>query len=168
MMLDGEEADQHHGGERDDVGRDHGRGDLQALDGAQHGDGRGDHRVAKEQRRPGEPDDQQRALPPPGGGQGEREQGHGAALTVVVGPHDKDDVFERDDQNDGPEHQRQDTEHGGLHRRSACRAQRLPKRVDRTGSDVAEHHPERAEHQRRPRRVRSGGGGGRGGNRRGH
>jgi hypothetical protein len=63
---------------------------------------------------------------------------------AFIGPHDEHDVFERDDQDDGPEHQRQDPEHRRFSAR-VRRLQRLAKCIDRTGSNIAENHPKRTD-----------------------
>ncbi len=91
-------------------------------------------------------------------------QRHGAALAVVVGPHDEHDVFEGDHQDHGPEHERQHAEHGGLRRGAPGCLEGFAERVDRAGADVPEHHAERAQHQDVAGR-RMGGRGGNGGGR---
>ena len=118
MALDREQAEQDAGRNGNNVGLEHRRRDLQPLDRAQDGNGRRDHGVAEKQRRSGEADHEQGALQPPGDRQSEGEQRHGAAFALVVGTHDEDDILDGDDQHDGPEHQRQDAEHGRLNRRS--------------------------------------------------
>ena len=63
---------------------------------------------------------------------------------MIIGSHDEHDVFERDDQDDGPEHQLQDPEHRRFSSR-VRRPQRLAKRIDRTGANIAENHPKRTD-----------------------
>ena len=82
--------------------------DLQALDGGEHRDRRGDDAVAKEQARAGDADQSEQM---PGAGAGgaalrERHQRQDAALAIVVGAQDQQHVFDRDRQDQRVEHQR--------------------------------------------------------------
>ena len=52
VPLNQKQSDQDHDGDRHDVRLEQRRGDFQTLDRAEHGDGRRDHAVAVEQRRP--------------------------------------------------------------------------------------------------------------------
>jgi outer membrane protein assembly factor BamD (BamD/ComL family) len=59
-------------------------------------------------------------------------------LALIVGTQDQHHVFERDDDQQTPEHQGQHTQHrGGLHRLASCSAERLVERIQRAGADVA-------------------------------
>ena len=81
----------------------------------------------------------------------QRHQRQRAALAVVVGAQQDHDVFERDDDDQRPEDQRQDAEHRLARRRAAGadRGQhRLAKRVERAGADVAVDDADAAERQR--------------------
>ena len=73
------------------------------------------------------------------------------ALALVVGAQHEGDIFDRDDDRQRPEDQRQHAEHLlGRGRRAAGRGmQRLAQRIDRAGADVAIDDAERAEHQQR-------------------
>ena len=127
-------------------------GDLQTLNRGQDADGRGDDRVAVEQRDPQDAQHQQQGGPGPAGIQlsGQGGQGHHPAFTVVVGPHDHPDVLHGDDQRHRPHDQRHhpvDIAGGGTHRPAVDREHRM-QRVQRAGTDVAEHHTKRGQQQR--------------------
>ena len=84
--------------------------DRHAFDRTQHRHRRGNHAVAIEQRS-GEHAQQDN----PGGPAlardilvDQRQQGQAAALTLVIGPHDHRDVFDRHDDHHRPEHQADD------------------------------------------------------------
>ena len=79
----------------------------------------------------------------------QRQQREDAALAVVVGPHDEDQVLDRDDDDQRPEDQRQHAEDVG--RASTAMRVRaveaLAQRVQRAGADVAVDDAERREDQ---------------------
>src|SRR5215218_8313871 len=76
----------------------------------------------------------------------QREQGNDAPFTTVVGLQDENAVLDRDHDDEGPEDQGEDAQHRlGGQIAVACGVRGLLERVERTGSDVAEHNPERAE-----------------------
>jgi hypothetical protein len=80
----------------------------------------------------------------------QRQQGQTAALPPVVGPHDDDDVFDRHDDGDGPEDQRQHAQDMQPVERQRMRAgERFLHGIERAGADIAEDHPDRAEGERR-------------------
>ena len=146
-MLQQEEAGQDGDGRRDDVRFEPRGDDPQPLDGAQDRNGRGDHAVAVKQRRGKQTEADQH---PSGSGPGFAvslgpdqcgECDH-AALAVVVGPEDKGEVFERNDDRQGPEHQREHPEDIGAGRRDAVlTVEALPDGIQRAGADVAETNP---------------------------
>src|SRR5579863_2851793 len=117
---------------------------LDALDRAQHGDGRGDDAVAVEQRGAHQADDHHYGVPPalPGALRADqRQQCEDAALAVIVGTHDEDRVLDRDDDDQRPEDQRDHTEHR-FGRDGACGARGLGggvERIEGAGADVAEY-----------------------------
>ena len=114
LLLDGEQADQDDDGERHHGGRQGRRVDLQALEGAQHGDRRRDGAVAVEQRGADQADDQQPGAPGAGlgvAGRQQRQQGDDAAFAVVVGAQDEQRVLDRDDQDQRPQDERDDAQH---------------------------------------------------------
>ena len=151
--LDHEQPDED--GERDRhdvVGEGRGR-DLDALDGGEHRDRRRDHRVAVEQAGPDGAQQQhlasaagavaERAL-------GERDEGQRAALAVVVGAQQDDDVFDRHDEDQRPQDQRQDAEDDlARHRPAGGRGRdQFLERIERARADVAVDDADRAERQR--------------------
>ena len=148
--LDREQGDKDGERDRDDEVLEARRGDLQALDRRQDGDGGGDHAVAVEQRRADDAEEYQgRGLGP--GALDERGEGHDAALAFVARAHDEGHVLDRDDQRERPEHERDDAvdvAFGGAHRAVVDGEDGL-QRVQRAGPDVAEHDPEGGEGERR-------------------
>ena len=85
-----------------------------------------------------------------------RDEGHDAALAVVVGTHHEAHVGERDDEHDRPEDQGDDAvDVVGVERHGVGIAgveHRLDG-VDRAGPDVAEHDPERGKDDGSPDRL---------------
>ena len=79
----------------------------------------------------------------------QRQQRQDAALAVIVGAQDENDVFERHHQHQRPEDERDDAEDFG-----GCRAHgRWPlsatgKRIERAGADIAEDDAERRQRQK--------------------
>ena len=93
------------------TGASRGRVDLEAFDRAEHRDCRRDHAVAIEQRGADQADDQQGGAPAAAWcvpDVEQRQQRHNAAFAVIVGAHDQDRVFERDDHDQRPQDQRHD------------------------------------------------------------
>ena len=71
------------------------------------------------------------------------------ALAAVVGAQDQDDVLERDDQDQRPEHEREHAQHGGLAQvQPAGVAERLAQGVERAGADVAVDDADRRQGER--------------------
>jgi hypothetical protein len=95
--LHAEERDQDREAERDHVGLEGGRRELQALDRREHGDRRRDDRVAVEQGGAGHSQQRHREHVVTHRALQERHQRERAALAVVVGAHDQEDVLQRDD-----------------------------------------------------------------------
>ncbi len=145
--LHREECRDDHHRERHDPRLEDRRGDFEALDGAEHGDGGSDHAVAVEQCRAEEPDDQDQsaaAFLAAGAHQGEEREN--AALTAIVGPHHEPDVLERDDEVERPEDQREDSQHIVVGERDGVEPlKRLLQRVERRRTDVAVNHSECGE-----------------------
>ena len=135
--------------------------DLDAFDGRQHGDRGGDHAVTEKQCGAEDSEHSQHQcgatatmLRAPSSQQGD--EGHDAALAVVVGTHHEGDVGERDDEHDRPEDQRHDAVDVVGVERNGVRIAGVEHRldgVDRAGSDVAEHDPERGEDDACPDRL---------------
>ena len=115
LALHQKQANQDYDAERDDNRRQPGRVDFEAFDRAQHRDGRRDDAVAVKQRRADQTDDQKGGAPDAvrcAPQVEQRQQRHDAAFTVVVGAHDQDRVFERDDHDQCPQDQRRHTQDG--------------------------------------------------------
>ena len=82
-----------------------------------------------------------------------------AAFAVIVGAQQEQHVFERDDDNQGPEDQRQHAEHGRLRDdavRSAGGQNGFAQRVERARADVAIDDADRAEGERPERAAGQG------------
>ena len=173
--LHGEDADDDGHGNRDDVGGERVAVDLQALDGREHRDRRGDHAVAVQQGGTEEAEEQQEARPDRGlcgdaasrfvvvrlVGQ-ERSEGEDSAFAVVVGAHHEEQVLDADDDDERPEHDgERAVDHGRVERDDggvfvAVRpgdehvgsvSERLADGVDRAGADVAVDHAERTDRE---------------------
>ncbi len=158
VALDGEQPGQDREGEGEHDRLELRGGDLDALDRGEHGDRGRDHAVAVEQRDAEEPGDDQRRLHPRAlqpGAADERDEGHDAALALVVRPHDERHELDRDDQRDGPDDQRDDPVDVALRRLHGPvvgREDRL-QRVQGARPDVAEDDAEGPEGQGRQPRV---------------
>ena len=149
---------EHHERDRHHPRLERGRGHLEPFHRRQHRDRRCDHAVAVEQRgaedaqrdqhRPTGPPWRQRALH-------ERDQGHDAALALVVRAHDHRHVLDRHDDRDRPEDQRDDPVDVVLVDLDAFGEEHGLHRVQGAGADVAEHHTQSAQGQRaQPRGAR--------------
>ncbi len=148
--MHGEQRKQDDECERHDIGIE-GRGrDLDTFDGGQHRKRRGDHRVAIKQRTA---DDAQQDDGAAATGQrtlGECHQRQRPALAVVVGPHQDEDVFQRHNDDQRPEDQRQHADHRvGCHAvHGGRRGRGFAEGVQRAGADIAIHHANATQHQR--------------------
>ena len=138
--------------ERHDVGVERRRRDLQAFDRGQHRQRRRDDGVAVEQRAADDAEqDYDARRDAPSARDGERHQRQRAALAVVVGAQQDQDVFGGDDEEQRPDDQRQDAEHNRFARGVAGarrRQHRFAQRVERAGADVAVDDADAAERQR--------------------
>src|SRR6185503_1313928 len=151
--LNKEQAEEDRHGNRQDVGFEHVRADAQALDRAQYRNrGRHDSIAVKQRRAEKAEADHHRPRPEsrlrPVWNQ--RHQRQDAALALVIRAQDEDQVFDRDDEHQGPEDQGQDADDvlssggdavGGI--------EALAKRVERARADVAVNNAEGAERQER-------------------
>src|SRR5207248_368476 len=80
----------------------------------------------------------------------ERHQGEHAPFALVVRPDDDDVVLDRDDDQQGPEHEREYAEHVARRDGDAVRpGERVANRVQRARPDVAVHDAQRGECERR-------------------
>jgi hypothetical protein len=137
--LDHEQTGQDCDGDRNDHWRESGRVDLETFDSAEYRDRRRDHPVAVEQRSPDQTDDEQGGTPAPAWCAPriqQREQGHDAALAVIIGAQDQNCVFERDDQEERPEDQRHDA-HRCVGGGRPGRLDGLLQPIERAGADIA-------------------------------
>ena len=149
--LDDEEGDENEDRQRQDEAVEARRRDLEALDGGEHRKSRRDDRVAVEER--GRDDCQQKhdAAGAAEGALRQRGESQRPAFAVVVRPGEDEDVFDRHDEDQGPQDQRQHAEHGRLGDRPAmarCRQHRLAERVERARADVAIDDADAADGQR--------------------
>ena len=151
-FLDHEQEGQDAERQRNHVGLQRRRHDFHAFHGREHGNGRGDHAVAVEQRG-GENAEQGHG---PGqarifrmlGDQGEQRQR--TAFPAVVGTHDDGDVLGRDQGHDRPEDQRQDAEDVfRRHRDRMVAVEDFLESVEGAGPDVAENDTDGGDGDRR-------------------
>src|SRR5499426_2528514 len=159
-----EEEKQSHGSRHHEMAQ-LGNGDLDALEGAQHGDGGGDHAVAVEEGRTEEAQPHQEPAPALLEDEGEERQD--PALAAVVEPHDDEDVLHGHDQDERPHDQGQDAvDSGGVPRQAHLRTEASAKSVERAGADVAVDYAEGGEGEDaqpaspRPRSIMRDGGSG--------
>ena len=147
--LHAEQPDQDREAQRDDVGLEGGRRELQPFDRRQHRDRRRDDRVAVEQRGAGHAEQRHREDVAPHDALKQRHQRERAALAVVVGAHDQEHVFQRHDDDQRPQHQRHDAEHHLARERAAGGrgGQAFLERVERARADVAVDDADGAERQ---------------------
>ena len=79
---------------------------------------------------------------------GERHQRQDAAFALVVGLHQEQHVFRRDDDQQRPDDERDDADHlVGAEARAFELAERGLQRVEGARADVAEHDADRAERE---------------------
>ena len=77
-------------------------------------------------------------------------QGDDPAFAPVVRPKNEYQVFQADDHDQRPEHQREDAHHVGMADRDAVFAVKtLPNGVYRAGADIPENHAQRGQGQLR-------------------
>ena len=114
--------------------------DLEAFHRRQDGQGRRDHRIAVEERRRDDTEHRDQRRRAPEALLGERHQGQRAALTAVVGAGEDQHVFDRHDDDQGPEDEREDAQHtGGRDASVTARGDphRLAKGVEGARADIA-------------------------------
>jgi hypothetical protein len=105
VRLHGEQRDQDDRRQRHDVGLECGCCDLQAFDRRQHRQRGRDHGVAVEQRAADRAEQHQQRRAAPERALRQRHEGERAALAIVVGTQQDQDVFQRDDDDQRPEDQ---------------------------------------------------------------
>jgi hypothetical protein len=150
-ILQQEKADQDHQGQRHHQRREGLALHFQTFHRRQHGDGGRQHAVAEEQRQADDRADADSGLDSSrhsGRAMRQRRQRQGAALAVIVGAHDDEDVFDRHHQNQRPENHGERAHHRDMVGQSALGGQhRGAQGIERRGADIAEHHAQRAQHQ---------------------
>ena len=119
-VLDHEQRQQDGKADRQHNSLESWRDEVEPLDGREHRDRGRDHRIAVKQGCAGHAEDCNHAATIAERSLRERHEAQGAAFTIVVGLEHHDDVLERDDDDERPNHQRQ---HAEDHvRRKRCRA----------------------------------------------
>ena len=129
--LDGEQQDQDEDRQRHHIVLERRRSELEAFDRRQHRNRRRDHGIADEHRRPDHAQRQQRPAPAAQRALPERHQRERAALAIVVGAQQQQDVFCGDDDEKRPQDQGEHAEHHDTGHRLTLRSarDRLAKRV---------------------------------------
>lgn len=155
--LQPEKRQQDHQGHLGRVPADRRRAHLQALDRRQHGDRRGDHAVAVEQRSADHAQEHDDAAARRGGqaALGQRGERDDAALTVVVCAQHERHVLHRDHGEQRPDDQGRDPQCRLLGQGDGAvidREHRL-NRVQGARADVTEHDPHSAQDQSRAGRC---------------
>ena len=146
--LCGEQQHENDHRRRQDVRRQIGVDLLQPLERGENRDRRGDDRIAGKQRGPGHAEQKgdgrglsERPL-------GEGHQGENAALTLVVRLHQKHHVFRGDDDQQGPDDERDDADDLSRPKPGILElAERGLKGVKRARPNIPEHDPDRAQRQ---------------------
>jgi hypothetical protein len=87
---------------------------------------------------------------------GERHERQRAAFALVVGHQQDGDVFDRDDEDQGPQNQRQNAEDDVPRQRASPRrrSRRLLERVEGAGTNIAVDDPDGAERKGPEARLR--------------
>ncbi len=149
--LDGKEAGED--GQRDphDPRLERRADDAETLDRGDDRDGGREHGISEKQR-----GGEQRAGEQPALGRlfaqlavDQRIERKAAAFTLVVAAHDDEDILDRDDEDEEPEDQADDSvKIGDRCGQPVARIERGLQRIERAGADIAEHHAERTEGER--------------------
>ena len=124
--------------------------ELQSLDRGEDGDGRRDHGIAKKHRSSDHAEAQDRDCPVAQRSRRERGQRQRSALPVVIGAQEDQHVFERDDDNQRPQNERENAENDAARERRVVRGcdGGLPECVERTCTDIAINDANAAECER--------------------
>ena len=140
LLLHREQRDKDHHGRRQHVALQVRRYEVQPLQCRHYRDCRRNRGIAVQQRRAAQTDEHDEGPPLVHPAQ-KRHQGENATFAAIVERQGDSDVFQRDDDHQRPQDQRQRAEHC---RRFRMRAARHVKhgleRVERTSADVAKHH----------------------------
>jgi hypothetical protein len=143
LRLNGKQRNQDRDRHRHDIRAEPGRCDGQSFERREHRDRRRDRAVPVNESRAeqAERHDPRSFLAL---NAQQRHQGEDAALAVIVDPHGDGDVFDTGDRDQRPHDQGQHPEHR-RRARAAGEVQHRLERVERAGTDVAEHDPERCK-----------------------
>ena len=117
---------------------------LSTFERRQHRNRRRDGAVAIDQRRAEQTRHDDRRTPHPFDAE-QRHQGQDAALAVIVDAHRDEHVFDRRDDKQRPDHQRQDAEDAIRRGVAAEKVERGFERIERARADIAEHDAERRQ-----------------------
>ena len=140
LRLDKKKAEDDDQREGQHVGLEIRRDDVEALDGGEHGDRRRDDGVAIEQRRP---DHAEHRDPCDGSAEGalrQRHEGERAALALIVGIEQDEDIFDSDDEDERPDDEGENAMHQRLRYGTVlphARENGLAQRIERACTDVA-------------------------------
>ncbi len=153
--LHGEQADQDRERQRYHEVREARADDVQTTDCGRDRDRGRDHPVAEEQPGAEDPEHHEHRHVGHAATLHERGQRHDAAIAAVVGAHDEARVLDRHLDHQRPEDQRRDPIHPGNVGvgRVAVGGEDELLRVQRAGSDVAEHDPQRAQREHEAARM---------------
>ncbi len=144
--LQAEQPDQHNQRHLHHIGGDRGGRGLQALQRGEHGDRRGDGAVAEQERRAEHAHgDDQRLAPMLDAEQ--RHQRQNAAFAVIVGAHDYRDIFDRGDDGQRPQDQREHAQRLAGVELAAGPVDGGLDGVERAGANVPIDDAERAQRQ---------------------
>ena len=147
--LNGEQEGEQHRGERNDGMTQRGRRDTDAFHGREHADGRRDHPVAEQQSRADHQRPQQHAESAALMLVQKAVKREHAAFAVVLGAQHENRIFDRNDDRQCPNDQRDAAEHiAGRSRHAAVRKEDLIDGVKRGGADVAIDDPDGTQGQR--------------------
>ena len=161
LALNGEEGDEDGAAEGDDEGGGFREGDGEAFGGTEDGDGGSDDAVAVEQCGTHDGDESDDGDAAGLGGaevfRNEGEKGKDAAFAFVISLHDEGEIFDADDQDEGPEDEGEDAVEVGLGGMgSAGGVETLFEGVEGAGANVAEDYAEGSEGERGEADFRGG------------
>jgi hypothetical protein len=149
VALHQEQAHEDEDRQRKDVALEQRRCGRKPFEGAQNGDRRGDDPVPVEKSgaEDAHPEDREVAGPPVAGirpHQGQKRED--PSFAAVVGAHHEREIFEGNDDDQGPEDEGEDAEDVPRRELDGVGAvEAFPDGVERAGTDVAIHHSESAE-----------------------
>jgi hypothetical protein len=146
--LHGKKQQQDNHRDRHHIGRQRRGDELQAFDGRQNRQCRRNDRIADEQGGTGNAEEEQPVGALAGIFHQERQQRQRAAFAIVVGPQQEQHVFQRDDDRQGPDHQRdQPDDFQARHPVGGNRTQGFAECVKRAGTDIAIDNADRTKGQ---------------------